>query len=256
MELLSTSPPRQGWSSRLDGRRFILVGAALLFLCACGFDRPVAPTDRLPVVQGLLIAGEDSQFFRLTWADSPDSAYAGTPDPILLTDVALTVSGPGGTQPLVPLGSGIFTIILPILPDSTYQLSGTIAGAAISATTRVPGAFIVAQPAADTVVITEATDCADFPDCHIPIDLSATGATRITIEVRDSSNTILQVIEPVAGDTVLTLIPFKNFTRLYFYALDANAAAFVYTEEPASSVTGGYGLFGSALLVRKGLRWQ
>lgn len=208
------------------------------------------------MVQGTLVAGADSQFFRLDWARSPDSAWDGTPDPISAGLVALTISGAGGSQPLVlrPGGFGVFVVTLPVLPESTYTLSGTVDGATISATTTIPGPFSGTVPAGDTIVITTATDCDFF--CRVPFNLRSPGSAASHFEAFGVGG-ILRWSDQIDPDSAVFRIPEDTLiASLAITAVDPNVFGYIGEATPRSSIAGGFGVFGSAVRVTKPVRWQ
>lgn len=227
-----------------------------LLLAACGFDRPVTPGDPRPLIKGLLVADADSQYFLLEWASPADSDFSNDPHPIDPSLVALTVTGGGASAPLVPF-SGVlsnYVTTLPVRTDSTYSLTGTVDGSSVSALTQVPHGVTVTTELPDTVIIDSLADCDFF--CTVPFQVSAVGADGFLLELRDSTGAVLQVMSATATTDSLQLEPFIRARRLYVYAVDANAAAWLFSEEPASSVEGAVGLFGSAVLKKLVVRWQ
>ncbi|HET7042819.1 MAG TPA: hypothetical protein VFI13_12405 [Gemmatimonadales bacterium] len=229
----------------------------LLLLLACGFDRPQAPSTSLPVIQGTLVVGADSQFFRLDWATSADSSWIGTPDPIPAGLVSLTVSGAGGAQPLVLRpggGFGVFVITLPVIAESTYTLSGTVAGIPVSGATRVPAALIVTAPASDTVIVDQATACGVW--CTLPYQITSTGAAGFSFALEDSGGRELWAQELHANVGQLQFPYYPQVTSLRLMAMDANLVAFRATEVPHSSLEGAFGLFGSLTAIARVVRWQ
>lgn len=233
-----------------------LVGLLGVLIGACGFDRPQAPSEALPVIQGTLVPGADSQFFRLDWANSPDSAWDGTPDPISAGLVALTVSGAGASQPLIlrPGGFGVFAVTLPIFPESTYTLSGTLDGTPVSATTTVPGPFGGNQPAGDTIVVTAATDCTFL--CQVPFDLRSPGSADISFGAFDAGGASRWSGQIDPDSAVLRISNDPQIASIVITAVDQNVFAYTGTATARSSVTGGFGLFGSAVRTTKAVRWQ
>ena len=235
---------------------FLLLFLVLLPLAGCGFDRPVTPGGPLPLIKGLLVAEADSQYFLLEWASPADSALATDLQPIDPSLVSLTVAGGGADAPLVPFsGSRSNFVAMPdVHPDSTYALTGTVDGSAVSASTHVPLGLTVVTELPDTVVIDSLADCDFF--CTVPFRVSGVGTAGFLLELRDSTGVVLQSLRATAGSDSVELEPFIRARRLYVYALDANAAAWLFSEEPASSVAGAAGLFGSAVMKRLVVRWQ
>lgn len=208
------------------------------------------------MIQGTLVAGADSQFFRLDWADSPDSVWDGTAHPIPAGLVALTISRAGASQPLVlrPGGFGVFAVTLPILPDTTYTLSGMIDGTPVSATTTIPGPFSGTQPAGDTIVITAATDCTFL--CRIPFDLRSPGSAEIRFGAFDVGGVSRWSGRIDPDSAVLQVSDDPQIATIVITAVDPNFFAYTGTATAHSSITGGFGLFGSAVRTTKAVRWQ
>lgn len=244
------------WTSWRRGALPLHLSICAVLSGACGFDRPQAPSEALPVIQGTLVAGADSQFFRLDWASSPDSVWNATPDPISAGLVALTVSGAGVSQPLVlrPGGFGVFAVTLPIFPDTTYTLSGTIDGTAVSATTTIPGPLSGTQPAGDTIVITAATDCTFL--CQIPFDLRSPGSAEIRFGAFDAGGAPRWSGQIDPDSAVLHVSGDPQIASIVITAVDLNFFAYTGTATARSSITGGFGLFGSAVRTTKAVRWQ
>lgn len=203
------------------------------------------------------MADADSQYFLLEWASPADSDFTNDFHPINPSLVALTVSGGGVSAPLSPFAGLLsnFVTTLPIRADSTYALTGTVDGGVISATTRVPLGLTVTTELPDTVLIDSLADCG-FSYCIVPFQVSAAGATAFLIELRDSAGSVLQLLRTTEDADTLALETFIHARRLYVYAVDANAAAWLFTDEPASSVEGATGLFGSAVVKKLVVRWQ
>lgn len=227
---------------------FLLI---LVLFTACGFDRPVSPSERLPVIQGVLVAGADSQFFRLDWARSADSAWSPAPDPILAGEVALTVSGNGGSAPLVlrPGGFGVFVMTMPVYPDSTYRLEGTVAGLPVSASTRIPKSFVIGALTGDTLKVDSAAVCA-FGRCRVPLAITAEGAEDVVVSAFDTAGASL-VGTFVDGGELSLFVAYgaPTVAQLEFLAREENAARFGSLDDAKSSITGGFGVFGGALRV-------
>lgn len=227
----------------------------LAFLSACGFDRPVTSTEALPVIQGALIAGADSQFFRLDWALDPDSGWDGHPRPIAASDVALTISGTNGSQPLVfrpDLYSPAFVVTLPIYGDSLYTLSGTVAGLPISATTRVPHQLVVLTPSSDTVHIA-ADACIGL--CEIDLLLLPT-SRALVLNSLTSAGTVFStdVLEVPYRTGLVANSP--SVTGIEIIALGSELAAYQLGDTPVSNIEGAFGVFGGATRVRKTVVWE
>lgn len=256
MDQLTPSSVAQGDCTLVRPALRILGGLGLCLLSACGFDRPQAPSDALPVVRAVLVAGADSQFFRLDWAVSADSPWVTTPRPIPTGDVALNVQRGGASAPLVPRPGDptTYVITLPIAADSTYALDGTIAGLVLSATTTLPSLLTVQAPAGDTFAIDTSTACA-IASCDVPYALTQEGAAAVLIEARDAAGALVQVIRLSADSGVFQLRWVSTIRTLDLLAVDPNASAFA-TESPRASIDGGFGVFGGALRVRKVVRWE
>jgi len=234
----------------------IFGGLALCIVAACGFDRPQAPSEPLPVVRGVVVAGADSQFFRLDWAVSADSPWVTTPRPIDPSDVALTVSGGGGSVLLLPRPGDPTTFVatLPVDADSAYTLEGAVAGISLSASTGVPHALTVHVPTADTIVIDSTTACV-FASCEVPYSLTQEGAAAVLVEARSATGALVQLGRLSADSGVFLIRWVTEIRTLDFLAVDPNASAFA-AEFPRPSIEGGFGVFGAALRVRKVVRWE
>jgi hypothetical protein len=231
-------------------------GLGLCLVAACGFDRPQAPSERLPVIRAVLVAGSDSQFFRLDWAVPADSPWVTTPRPIAPGDVALTLGGGGSLVPLVPRPGDPTTFVATnvVSADSAYTLEGTVAGIAVSATTSVPSTLTVQVPATDTIVIDTTTACV-FASCDVPYALMQEGAAAALVEARSATGALIQVGRLSADSGAFQLRWVTEIRTLDFLAVDPNASAFA-AGSPRPSIEGGFGVFGAALRVRKVVRWE
>jgi hypothetical protein len=227
-----------------------------LLLTACGFDRPVTPLERLPVIQGILVAGADSQFFRIDWASSADSGIDGRPRPIDPSEVALQVSGPAGSEALVPFpgDSALFVLTLPILTDSTYTLDGTVGGYAVTATTQVPSAIALLAPTGDTIHVVVATACSI--SCRVPYRLAAPGAAFLTYAALDSLGRI-QFGQPLLADSgALALYYPAPIARLTFSSYGPEVSAYERGDVPRGNVSGAFGLFGGAVRISRPVSFE
>jgi hypothetical protein len=216
----------------------------------------VAPSERLPVIQGVLVAGADSQFFRLDWARSADSAWSPAPDPILAGEVALTVTGNGGTAPLLlrPGGFGVFVITMPIYPDSTYLLEGTVAGLPVSASTHLPKSFSIGALTGDTLKVDSAAMCA-FGRCRVPLAITTEGAEDVVVNAFDTAGAPLVGTFLDGGElSLFVAYGAPGVAQLEFLARDENAARFGGFDDAKSSITGGFGVFGGALRLRAAVK--
>lgn len=229
----------------------------LLLLSACDFVAPDAATEPIPVLEGILVAGRDSQYIQIRLARSADSAFVPYGPGARARTVSFTTTGNGSTVPAVAYRTDWILIPFRIHPDSTYSIQGTVDGIPVSATTTVPHAVVVDDPAGDTLVIDTLGACAPG-FCTFPVAVHGEGAFGYSLEFRDASD-VLRLrgrIDNGVSTLDLDLFTLRSSTTADFFGLDEAAASFLLQTEPRSNIVGGFGVFGSAVLERKVVRLE
>jgi hypothetical protein len=231
----------------------------LLVTCLCGCDAAIEPPpgDPVPVIQALLIAGDSQQIAWVEWRVPADSAFGREVRPVDPAVVQVSLILPnGGSVPFSPsLGvPGRFEAAAMVSPGASYRLTGTIAGTALTAETRVPDSLTIRAPAQDTV---DGASCVErFVYCELPYDWSALGASTYMYLQSTSDTSRLVYIGSTRDSTgALPLLRDTGTERLTVLALEDNAAAFLTVMTPKSSVHGVFGMFGGATRAQRWIVW-
>lgn len=231
----------------------------LLLLPACDFVEPRAASDPIPVIEGILIAGRDSQLVEVHLARSADSAFVPYGPGTHADSVSFEVTGNGTTVPVAALGQYL-QIPLMIHPDSTYVLTGRVNGIPVSATTLVPHAVAIDAPGGDTLVIDTLASCTDLLGalCTLSIPFHGERTAGYSLEFRSQTNELLLRgrIEP--RDTIIDVdrTAVRRAARILVLGLDENASRFLLQLEPKSSIVGGFGVFGTAVVASRVVKLQ
>jgi hypothetical protein len=227
---------------------------AILVISGCSVATPPSG-ETLPVVQGLLIVGEQRHLLTVTWSVPGDSSFAfqGPAKPIAPSQVQLEVLLPGGT--LVPAVStdparGHFEVTADILPNTAYSLQGTVAGRAVTASLTTPGPFMIAQPADDTVRLSDTGNQLR----QVTYRWNASGAEGYTVKP------FLAGIVP-ASDTTGTIFfsSLADTANVTLLALERHAAGFLlpdFFDRRRGNVTGALGVLGAASTAKRVFIWQ
>ncbi len=220
---------------------------------AGGCGTVVAPPPhpgRLPVVEALLVGGSPAATVRITWADL-EPIPGRPPEPISPADVRLTLTGSSGPPAaLVPRSdsAGLFVAATAILAGQRYRLEGTIAGRAITATTRIPASFTVTRPAAD--IEAGATGIVE------PFRWQAPGASVFAADHAVFGESQYHHTRDTVGDLRIIPIDPARSPALTIWAMNADAERYLYhLAAPQSNVIGGLGMLGGALAVKRAFRW-
>lgn len=218
---------------------------------------PSSPQERSAVVSLTLVAEESLQIATITEAARADSALPGQPAVIGPARVALQVVDDSGTiHPLVfDSAAGRYSLALVPQRGARYGLHGSIDGRAVLGETTVPLIFDIASPAADTITEAHGAPCGGvaLPLLCVPYVFRADGPTAFEYRVLSPSGT-LQFAGALDGDTGVMLIPIDSGERsLVVLAYDGNAAEWLLRDTPRSNLSGAFGSFGAALLVRRRL---
>jgi len=227
--------------------------AVVLLAAACGEFLAPPAGGPVPVVQALLVAGEDTQSLWVEWSTPADSVYRPAVRPIDSALVDLRLLGPDGTAtPFLPSSGtpGRFVARVHVQSQSTYRLAGVIADSAVSAQTTVPAPLRILSPATDTVRLRDGES--------VPLVWGHNGAAsyalRLSIGFRAG----------FLADTSRVIGPCPRTTCVWtVLALDAAAAAFLIVNEYFSAplprpgnVRGASGFFGSAAADQRVVVWQ
>jgi hypothetical protein len=134
----------------------LAVLAPVVLACATPPTSPLG--QRLPVIQGLLIADSLEHVFTVTWTlerVTPDDRLP-EPDPVDAADVSLALRLPSGeVEPLEPVAGspGRFVVRGLVRPFEHIQLTGNVAGIPVEASIQVPGPLTIVYPDTDTTRI-------------------------------------------------------------------------------------------------------
>ncbi len=229
----------------------------LLCCCATACDTLSTPPSGgpLPVVQGLLIVGEPRNVISVTWSIPAESTFgfAGPARPVAPAEVSLRLMQPsGGSLPVVSTdpAKGQFEVVGDILPQSAYDLEGSVAGHSVSAHVVTPGPFLISLPAGDTVRLSNAGNAARrvtyLWHANGALGFSAKPFPTSVSAASDSTGTIFFFIEP---DTVpLTLLAFERHAAEFFLPSPI--------ERRRGNIEGALGVFGAASTAKRVFIWQ
>lgn len=198
-----------------------------------------------------LFAGESLHVATVLRLVPGDSAIPRRLPPFPTSAVHLWVEGEGSADaPLDPLGgNGQFIVKMLVQPGGLYRLRGTVGSTPVYGETTVPLRFAVARPESDTITSADGVGLA--PLIRVPYVFQAQGAAGYEVRTVSLDNVTEQAAflrEPVGE---LPLVFRDSAVRhLVFFAYDANATAWFHLSTPRSSLTGTFGEFGSALVVR------
>lgn len=227
--------------------------AVVLLAGACGeFLAPPAGRP-VPVVQALLVAGQDTQSLWVEWSTSADSVYRPQVRSIDSALVDLRLLGPGGTAtPFLPSPGtpGRFVARVQVHSELTYRLVGVIADSTVSAQTTVPAPLRILSPATDTVRLRDGES--------VLLVWGHGGVGSYALRLSSGYRAVYQ------ADTSRVIGPCPRTTCVWtVLALDAAAAAFLIVNEYSSAplprpgnVRGALGFFGSAAADRRVIVWQ
>lgn len=211
----------------------------------------------MPVIQTLLVAGDSQQVAWVEWRVPADSAFGREVRPVDPALVQLSLILPaGGSVPFTPSPAipGRFEAAATVAPSTTYRLTGTVAGVALTAETTVPDTLAVRVPARDTV---DGTSCVvSFQYCEFLYSWSAVGATAYVYFQAQGAPARLSNFRSTRDSTgVMQLVPDTGTGPLTLLALEENAAAFLTVDTPKSSVSGIFGMFGAATRAQRWIVW-
>lgn len=152
--------------------RVLSSGPFAFFIMACS-PAPGEPLPPTPVFQLTLVAGDSSHTGTITWTAQPDSTVPLPLRPVDPALVALVVSGPNGSAPVVAGDSaGQFKVNLVAIPGGEYSVQGTVGDQIIRGSTAVPRRFELDLPNPDTIsratLALDPTSSILFPVFRIP----------------------------------------------------------------------------------------
>ncbi len=208
---------------------------------------------RVPVVQALLVAGQDTQSLWVEWSTPADSTYRPSPRPLDSISVNLRLVAPdGAATPFLPSAAtpGRFVARVQVRGGLTYRLAGTAGDSTVRAETTVPAPLRILLPAADTVRLRSGDS--------VPIVWGHNGAASFAVRRSDV---------PRAGygaDTSGVMRSCSGTTCVWtVLALDPAAAAFLAFDVSLlgarprrGNVQGGLGFFGSSTADWRVVVWQ
>lgn len=229
----------------------------LVLLAACSENPPLAGGRPEPFITMTLIAGESVQVATVLYGLHPDSNFPFRNPPVPDHLVSLTLTGPGGlSQPVMPAFArpGVFQTTLNVVPGGTYQLTGSVDGVPLTATTTVPSSFVIVAPAADTIVVSRSPFGYDTLSYHFRA-VGAAGFEATTIGQHLQGG----MFAP-AGDTLGLLrfnevFPDTSAVPLLFLAYNADASRWIQHAIATGNIIGLRGGFGAALIERRMVRY-
>lgn len=227
--------------------------ALALSLGGCSADIH-APTVQIPVIQSLLVARDSPQSVWVEYRLPADSGFGPGVRPVPQALVQLSLTLPDGSSVSftpAPANPGRFDAPVTVDHGGHYRLAGAVTGIPVSAETTVPDSLDIRVPLEDTVSI--AGSCGF---CSLPYRWLAGGAEAY-FYVLSETDTLFSTggsTRDTAG--VLRLLRRQGTTHLTVFALDVHAASFLLPTTPKSSITGVFGLFGSASRAERWILWQ
>lgn len=242
----------RGWGprSRLSGSLWFVS----LSILACSISTP-SSTDSLPVIQGVLVVGEQRHTISVTWSVPADSTFEfrGPARPVAPGDVSLRILPPGGG--FVPVVStdpsaGQFEVLVDVLPNASYELQGSVVGRSVSASVVTPGPFVISLPAGDTVRIKNT----GFESRRVPYQWRANGALgyRVgpflagVVATTDSTGTMF--FGSLSDTAAVTLFAFERHATEFFLPN--------LVDRRRGNITGALGAFGAASTAKRVFIWQ
>jgi len=232
--------------------RIVLPCLALaLGACADLLDPP--PDERVPVIQALLVAGQDTQSLWVEWSTPADSVYRPPVRAIDPAQVDLRLQAPDGTAtPFLPSPGtpGRFVAQVRVQSELGYGLVGVVADSTVGARTTVPARLRILSPATDTVLLRDGES--------VPFVWGQVGAASYAMRVSAGYRADYRT------DTSRVIGPCPRATCVWtVLALDTAAAAFLIVNEYSTAplprrgnVRGALGFFGSATADSRVVVWQ
>ncbi len=227
-----------------------LIGT-LLFATGCQDVVVAPPGPAQPVVQIILVAGRVEQTASVLWSTPAPGVPSGQPLAVPTDQVSLRlISTDGSEAAFQPVAKtpGKFAASRLVASNETYELTGSIAGMAITARVTVPGPLQVTSPATDTVTISTG----GFLLGHVlPVAWNAPGAASLHSVAMDSAGeSIVSQGSLREHEGQLSVFPPHHppaTSTVIFSAYDVNATQFIFSDPPESSIPGGFGVFGAAV---------
>ncbi len=238
-----------------------------LGLCGCGEVTGLPSAEPIPVLQGLLIAGDPRHLVQIEWSSPADVPYDPAIGPIdsSLVDLWLAVPAGDSVRYTSTGVAGQFAVIATIEAGQRYRLSGTIAGRVVTAHVNVPGILVVTFPAGDPLKLPvgvfprlgfqwRAESAASYQALLVRSD----GTTQQILIQSDRNPRSLSDIVPDTVGVLLMLAPppdAPDTARLVMFGYDPTATAF-FSSTTRGNVHGAFGLFGAAVKAEKVIVWE
>lgn len=228
-------------------------GLAVSAAAACGTVVELPPPgDRIPVVEGLLLADSTTSLFRIVWEVNAEQGLDAEPVPS--DQVHLELAGrTGPAARLVPVADSpaFHRAALPIVRGGTYRLAGRLAGRSVTAVATIPLRFDVMEPTEPLVLRADAIGRPAFRwGASGAAAFYARGARlspAIQLNTRDTAG-YLAIEPPPPGTTT---------TALTLYAITREAEAYLFDlVAPRSNIEGAFGFLGGGIAVGRTIRWQ
>lgn len=211
---------------------------------------PSEPAQRLPVISLTLVVGRPIQFTFVTRGNRADSAIRDVldPEPIPGQLVSLRVIDPdGAVHPLAPDNMpGRHRVDLDPRAGGTYRLEGIVDGHAVSATTVVPSAFQVLEPAGDTIHTLRMPG--PFGRVAIPLQFSGNDVAFLEGRVVDPNGRVLGgAVLDRSADTLQIGVPGPGTWKLEILAYNRAGYDWLKRTNPLGNVNGAFGGFMAAI---------
>ena len=234
-------------------RRLRAIALALATACAACRQLPSGPARATAIISLTLVEGESTQTATITRAAPADAVVPIQFSAVDPSDVNLSVADDSGTDhSLVPGDSlGRYQIAFSPRRGAQYRLHGTIDGLMVDAVTTVPTQFLVTAPTGDTISVR--SGALNLVMLVVPYVFVSTGASAYEYRVASQSGVVQYTGRLQAAQGVMTFLrtPEPQTVQLLAYNLDA--AEWLVRSTPHSNITGAFGGFGAALVLRRAL---
>jgi hypothetical protein len=230
----------------------LAVLAPVVLACATPPTSPLG--QRLPVLQGLLIADSLEHAFTVTWTlERVTPGRAPEPVPVDAAEVSLALRLPDGDleglEP-IPESPGRFVVRATVKPLDQVRLTGSVAGIPVDVSILVPGPLTIVYPDTDTTRILSSgtSSMRRFPFAWSAQSAGGYFPVPATAHFRHDLTSGEIVFSSFDGDTVAFTILAVDPASAAFYA----AGTF---NVPRGNIPGLLGVFGAATSARRVFIW-
>jgi hypothetical protein len=233
--------------------------------CGCGEVTGLPSAEPMPVLQGILVAGDARHLLRAEWSSPTQVPYepGGRPIDASLADLWL-VAPSGDSVRYAPTGSpGELAAIAEVISGERYRLSGAIAAHAVTAQVEIPGPLVVEHPADDTLFLrgdlteTPFTWRAEFAAAYQALVVQDESTTTTAFIRTEDGASVLDIAPDTTGQLVIFVsLPEEGDTaRLVILGYDPTTTGF-FSSTVKGNIDGAFGLFGGAAKAEKVIVWE